>query len=154
MSCRRWPYGGLTPLDLALVVPWVACHPPWWFSRWACHFLHEATRVFQPYCVITGWAGLPWPGSHPTLTIVVYTMFFRTCTFFFVLGIAHFCKVWTKMNQCYLQLFLRHTPFSFWAQLVFLWSQIQNKTDCYTSFFIYVPLPLRMVTRPTMSALC
>ena len=56
---RHRPHGGLAPLDLALVVPQVARHPPWWFPRWSPHFLREATRVLQPSCVIMGWVGSP-----------------------------------------------------------------------------------------------
>ena len=42
-------------------------------------FLCEATRVFQPCCIIAGWAGSPWPGSNPTQkkTIIVYNVFLR-----------------------------------------------------------------------------
>jgi len=84
------------------VVPQAARHPPWWFPHWPLRFLCEATTVFQPYCVITGWVGSPCPDSNPTLkkhknklkktTIVVYTPFVNTSTPFFVLGLAIFRK--------------------------------------------------------------
>lgn len=44
---RCHPRGGLTLLDLAPVV-------------------HEATKVFQPCCIITDWVGSPWPSSNPS----------------------------------------------------------------------------------------
>ena len=67
LSCRRRPRGHLVQLDLALVVPWATLHPLWLFMCWSCRFLCEATKVFQPYCIIVGWVGSPWLGSNPTI---------------------------------------------------------------------------------------
>ena len=52
----RYPHGGLTPQDLALVASQAARQ---WFPLWVCCFLRDATRVFQPCCVIASWAGSP-----------------------------------------------------------------------------------------------